>query len=105
MKKAASHIQGMFGVTLDDLCGKWGLPCPNYIKIDVDGIEIAIIKGAANTLRNPALRSVIVELGTSDEQQEAVTLMEQAGLEVKSRTTRNWGETCFIFERSKETSQ
>jgi len=105
MKKAASHIQGMFGVTLDDLCGKWELPCPNYIKIDVDGIEIAIIKGAANTLRNPALRSVIVELGTSDEQQEAVILMEQAGLEVKSRTTRNWGETCFIFERSKETSE
>ena len=104
MKRPASHIQGMFGVTLDDLCSKWGLPCPNYIKIDVDGIEIAIIKGAENTLKNPNLRSVIVELGTTEEQEEAVRLMEQAGLEVKFKTTRNWGETCFIFERRKETS-
>ena len=104
MKRPASHIQGMFGVTLDDLCSKWGLPCPNYIKIDVDGIEIAIIKGAENTLKNPNLRSVIVELGTTEEQEEAVKLMEQAGLEVKFKTTRNWGETCFIFERRKGAS-
>lgn len=99
MKIPASHIQGMFGVTLDDLCSKWGLPCPNYIKIDVDGIEISIIKGAENTLKNPQLKSIIVELGTNEEQQEAIKLMEQAGFGVKFKTTRNWGETCFIFER------
>ncbi|MDN5882043.1 MAG: FkbM family methyltransferase [Nitrosospira sp.] len=99
MKRPANHIQGMFGVTLDDLCAKWGFPCPNYIKIDVDGIEISIIKGAVNTLKNPDLRSVIVELGTNEEQQEAIKLMEQAGFGVKFKTTRNWGETCFIFER------
>jgi FkbM family methyltransferase len=99
MKKTASHIQGMFGVTLDDLWLEWGLPCPNYIKIDVDGIEISIIRGAGKTLRNPALRSVIIELGTEEEQEEAVKLMEEAGLGVKHKTTRNWGETCFIFER------
>jgi FkbM family methyltransferase len=101
MKTPAAHIQGMFGVTLDELCGKWGFPYPNYIKIDVDGIEIPIIKGAKNVLKNPALRSVIVELGTPEEQREAVNLMEQAGLGVKSKTTRNWGETCFIFEKKR----
>jgi hypothetical protein len=84
---------------LDDLCSKWGFPCPNYIKIDVDGIEIAIIRGAENTLKSPELRSVIVELGTIEEQEEAIHLMAQAGLGVKSRTMRNWGETCFVFER------
>ncbi len=100
MKRPASHIQGMFGVTLDDLCSKWGLPCPNYIKIDVDGIEIPIIRGAETTLKNLEVRSVIVELGTSEEQDEAVKLLEQAGFKVKFKTTRNWGETCFIFERA-----
>src|SRR6185312_16819691 len=99
MKKPAAHIQGMFGVTLDDLCSKWGFPYPNYIKIDVDGIETAIIRGAGNVLRNPARRSVIVEWGTVDEQQEAVALMEQAGLKVRLKTTRNWGETCFVFAK------
>jgi hypothetical protein len=99
MKVATTHIQGIFGVTLDDLCAKWGFPYPNYMKIDVDGIEIPIIKGAENVLKNPALKSVIVELGTPTEQEEAVSLMEQAGLKVKFKTTRNWGETCFIFAK------
>ena len=88
---------------VDNLVFDLGLPFPDFIKIDVDGIEIAIINGAGNTLKNPDLRSVIVELGTDDEQREAVKLMKQAGFEVKSKTTRNWGETCFIFERSKGT--
>lgn len=99
MKMPATHIQGMFGVTLDDLCGQWGFPCPNYMKIDVDGIEIPILKGAEKVLRNPQLVSVIIELGTDEEQQEAVQLMQAAGFQVKHKTTRNWGETCFIFER------
>jgi FkbM family methyltransferase len=99
MKIPTTHTQGMFGVTMDDLCNQWGFPYPNYIKIDVDGIEISILKGAKEVLKNPALKSVIVELGTVEEQEEAVCLMEQAGLEVKCRSTRNWGETCFIFER------
>jgi len=90
----------MFGVTLDDLCAVWHFPFPNYIKIDVDGIEVSIIKGAKNVLSNHAIRSVIVELGTDEEQQEAVNLMAQAGLRVKSKTTKNWGETCFVFERN-----
>ena len=100
MKNPTTHIQGMFGVTLDDLCSTWDFPLPNYIKIDVDGIEIPIIKGAMNVLNNHTVKSVIVELGTDEEQKEAVTLMRHAGLDVKLKTTRNWGETCFIFERS-----
>lgn len=100
LKIPPTHIHGMFGVTLDDLCFKWGFPCPNYIKIDVDGIEIPILKGARNVLKNPALRSIIVELGTVEEQEQAKKIMEQAGFMVKHQTTQNWGETCFIFERT-----
>ncbi|SEM67853.1 FkbM family methyltransferase [Nitrosomonas marina] len=99
MKIPATHIQGMFGVTLDDLCGLWGFPYPNYMKIDVDGIEISILRGAEKVLRNPQLVSVIIELGTANEQEEAVQLMSAAGFQVKHKTTQNWGETCFIFER------
>lgn len=100
MKVPTSHIQGMFGVTLDDLCGKWGFPYPNYMKIDVDGIEIAILKAAGQVLKHPNLKSVIVELGTAEEQREAVTIMQHAGLELKQKSTRNWGETCFVFEKN-----
>jgi len=99
LKASPAHIQGMLGVTLDDLCLKWGFPFPNYIKIDVDGIEIAILEGAKNVLNSPVLHSVIVELGTREEQKQAKKLMQQAGFMIKHQSTRNWGETCFIFER------
>ena len=99
MKMAATHIQGMFGVTLDDLCEKWGFPYPNYLKIDVDGIEIPILEGAPNVLANPALKSVIIELGTDAEREKAIAIMKQAGLEVTQRPSKNWGETYLIFGR------
>jgi FkbM family methyltransferase len=99
MKMSATHTQGMFGVTLDDLCGQWGFPCPNYMKIDVDGIEISILEGASAVLRNPALKSVIIELGTNAEQEKAIAIMQQAGLEVIRRPFRNWGEAYLIFGR------
>lgn len=100
MKMSATHIQGMFGVTLNDLCSKWGFPYPNYMKIDVDGIEISILEGASEVLANPLLKSVIIELGTNDEQEKAVALMKQAGLEVTKRPSKNWGETYLIFSRA-----
>lgn len=99
MKIASTHTHGMFGVTLDDLCMKWGFPYPNYIKIDVDGIEISILKGAENVLKNPALKSVIIELGTAEEQAQAVDIMAHVNFKVKDKSTKNWGETCFIFEK------
>lgn len=99
MKMPATHIQGMFGVTLDDLCGQWGFPVPNYMKIDVDGIEIPILQGASAVLANPALKSVIIELGTDTEREKAITIMQQAGLEVTQRPSKNWGESYLIFGR------
>lgn len=99
MKMSATHIQGMFGVTLDDLCGQWGFPYPNYMKIDVDGIEISILEGASAVLANAALKSVIIELGTGTEQEKAIAIMKQAGLEVTQRPSKNWGETYLIFGR------
>lgn len=98
MKMPATHYQGMFGITLDDLCEQWGFRYPNYIKIDVDGLEMPILNGAANVLRNPALKSVIIELGTETEREQAIALMRQAGLEVKRQSTRNWGEAYLIFD-------
>jgi len=56
------HTQGSIGYTLDDLIYKLGLPIPNHIKIDVDGIEDAVIRGAARTLNDDKLISVQIEI-------------------------------------------
>ncbi len=54
--------QGMVGLSLDDLTGRFGLPFPNHVKIDVDGIEADIIRGAGRTLADRRLMSALVEV-------------------------------------------
>lgn len=47
---------------LDDLLDQFALPLPNHLKIDVDGIEFDILKGAEKTLSHPFLRSILIEI-------------------------------------------
>jgi len=54
--------QGIMAVSLDDLTGQYGLPFPTHIKVDVDGIEDRIINGAHNTLRDPRLKTFLIEV-------------------------------------------
>ena len=53
--------QGCVAFRLDDLVESKAIPVPNHIKIDVDGIEPKVVAGAANVLKNPALRSLLIE--------------------------------------------
>jgi len=46
--------------TIDTLAGRLGVP--SHIKIDVDGHEWRILQGAAVTLGNPEVKSVLVEV-------------------------------------------
>ncbi len=59
-------------VTLDDLCGK---RVPTFIKIDVEGHELAVLNGASKVLASPELQAVVMEtngsgasFGVSDDQ-------------------------------------
>ena len=51
-----------FGTSLDNLIEKKILDLPDYIKIDVDGIEHLILFGAKNLLSNKKLKSVLIEI-------------------------------------------
>lgn len=51
-----------FGTSLDNLTKLKILDFPNYIKIDVDGIEDLILIGAKNVLSNKKLKSVLIEI-------------------------------------------
>ena len=56
------YVQGTVGAPLDDLWQSWGMDFPNHLKIDVDGLEDKIIAGAARTLQDNRLRSVLIEV-------------------------------------------
>lgn len=52
----------LFGTSIDNLIVNNILKVPNYIKIDVDGIEHLILTGAKNLLKNKNLRELSIEM-------------------------------------------
>lgn len=62
-KKARVYAgrQAAFIVPMDRLIEEYGLPCPNYIKIDVPGLTDDILAGGQRTLSRPEVREVHVE--------------------------------------------
>jgi len=85
--RAVAFRQGMFGLAGDALVHDYGLDAPTHIKIDVDGIEELILLGARQTLRDPRLKSVLVEIDSADAAEtEGITrLMSEAGLTLARR--------------------
>jgi FkbM family methyltransferase len=64
--------QGCVSATLDELVATGAIEQPHHVKIDVDGFEHKVLDGAAVALRNPALRSVLVEVNTHLEAHRAL---------------------------------
>ena len=54
--------QGAIGLSIDDFVEIFSPPFPTHIKIDVDGLEVGLLRGGAKTLSSPTLQSIIVEI-------------------------------------------
>lgn len=93
--------QSMVGFTVDEFRAKFGLPPPNYLKLDVDGTEEHILDGAAATLADPALRSVIVEIEEADTPRNAriIERLDRAGFVLTGRGAEQGGVSNGIFDR------
>jgi len=71
----------LFGTNINTLLEDKVLEIPNYIKIDVDGIEHLILEGASKFLSNKDLRGISVELNEnfSTQYQESIHLLKNCG--------------------------
>ena len=76
----------ILGVTGDFLLEKLNFPQPDYIKIDVDGIEHLILKGIINLL--PNVKSILVEISDDFKIQAELTnkLLTNAGFLLFKKT-------------------
>jgi len=95
------YRQQLLGFRLDDLVSKFGFPVPNHIKLDVDGTEYAVLLGAANTLNDRSVKSVLVEIqdlkGAAD---RIAGFLAGKGFVVASKTDRGGGMVWnYIFRR------
>jgi len=82
--------QGMTGFAIDDFIRLFNPPFPTHVKIDVDGLELPILRGAAATLHDRRLSSVMVELSLTDraECELGLELLSQAGFELVAQGER-----------------
>ena len=62
MEKARRVRQGCVAFPLDELVARGAIPTPHHIKIDVDGFEWKVFEGARETLANPQLKTVLLEV-------------------------------------------
>lgn len=78
--REAKGVQDCVAVTIDDLVKHHNIIVPTHIKIDVDGQEHLVLRGAVETLKNPALKSMLVEVNTNlQEHQEMLRQLRDAG--------------------------
>ncbi len=83
--RPAPFRQGCYATTLDRLVADGIVPVPQHVKIDVDGIEHKVVRGADATFRNPRVKSVLIELNTAlDEHWEIVDDMLERGFSYDS---------------------
>jgi FkbM family methyltransferase len=78
--RGSAFAQGAFSVTLDQLVKSGAVPVPDHIKLDVDGFEHKVIAGALTTLRDPKVKTVLVELNTHlDEHRQVIQTLHELG--------------------------
>lgn len=84
------YDQPVLTFALDDLVEQFGLPAPDYLKVDVDGAEVLTIRGARRSLADA--RSVLAEI-SNRERDEVDPLMAEAGLVASGDEHRRRGDT------------
>ena len=86
-------------LSIDELVEEYGVPCPNYIKIDAPGASEDIIAGAARTFRRSEVRQVHLEVrDTSKGGQRILEMLNQSGFAPISKDTHG-GSTDVTFAR------
>jgi len=79
--------QGMIAFSIDDFITRFSPPAPQHLKIDVDGLEPAILAGAEDLLASDSLTSVQIELdyGSPEHAEPVIKRMTKAGFKIASK--------------------
>jgi FkbM family methyltransferase len=102
VSKDNRRAQGCIGRRLDSLIAE-GLPAPQHIKIDVDGLEHRVVAGMAATIRTPALKTVLIEINFDNPKNlEIVDEMAKAGWRYSWEQLRTHRKLKFTVEQIRD---
>jgi FkbM family methyltransferase len=91
--------QAALMMSMDQLIEEHGLPCPNYIKIDVPGLTESIVAGGERLFRRDDLREVHIECSEEGKGgQRLVETLTRAGFVIAARHNHG-GTTDLTFAR------
>ncbi|MBF0272704.1 MAG: FkbM family methyltransferase [Magnetococcales bacterium] len=91
-----TFFTGCIAYTLDDfLRAATFLPHPTHLKVDVDGPELKVLRGAAATLADPRLRHLLIEMRDDQEVREAERMVKQWGFERVGPPMQGLGNRIF----------
>ena len=78
-------VQPVIGLSMSDASNLLGIPQPDYIKMDVDGIEHLILKGGKPILDKA--KGIIIEIndGFEIQSEDACAYLRDAGFELKEK--------------------
>jgi FkbM family methyltransferase len=87
------------GISMVDAIKLLNIPQPDYIKLDVDGIEHLILKGGASVLEN--VKGILIEINDDFEKQsvDAMQYLEKSGLVLKDKRHAEYFENT-IFNKT-----
>jgi FkbM family methyltransferase len=91
-RKSFPSLQAVQLCTIDDFIARYGVPCPNYIKIDVPGLTHQIFAGAKQTLAQPELKQIQVEARENKGGRHIADLLAPLGFKLVSRGMRYGGQ-------------
>jgi FkbM family methyltransferase len=97
----ATLKHALFSFRADDLVKMFGVAPPTHLKIDVDGLEMNVLKGAEACIARPEARSVIIEVGRPEQAEEVRLFLEKLGFGQESGYKRGrQGTVNYIFSRA-----
>jgi FkbM family methyltransferase len=92
--------QPILSYRIDDLVKQFEIQIPNHIKIDVDGLEFSILEGSDETLSNPLVRSILVELEEGGEEaNQIIEFLARKNFEVHSKHKCIYGAETGQFSK------
>jgi FkbM family methyltransferase len=93
--------QAAIVLTIDQLVEEFGVPCPNYLKIDVPVLTDDILAGGERTLSRPEVREVHVEANEScSSGRRIIDALRRSGLHLDRSTAHGSSDLTFVRPRT-----
>lgn len=89
------------GLSMEDAVDRLSIPAPDFIKMDVDGLEHYILQGGSNIMKN--VKGILIEINDdfATQAEQCKRLLDEAGLVLKEkRHSEIISSSTFGFQHS-----